>query len=224
MSKVSSVEYPSYTGSTLSLGGSKASTNLLDGKVSSDYNMSDAESTIYDYALGTLANILPQLNTFSPDTLSSIQSQVDAYKNQGIQDINQTYNPMITSLENDIASRFGNLDNSIFKDNLSDIEKERASSVSSFAQNVLAKQSDLVTNELNQRYALVNLLSGLSDSIYANALNAISTSLGGSSSANTYNNNLYNSLYKQSSVGNSSNLGSALANALGLGSSSFLPF
>lgn len=224
MSKVSSVDYPSYTGSTLSLGGSQASANLLNGKVSSDYNMSDSESAIYNYALDTLANILPQLNTFSPDTLSSIQSQVDAYKNQGIQNINQTYNPMITSLENDIASRFGNLDNSIFKDNLGDIEKERANSVSSFAQNVLAKQSDLVSNELNQRYALVNLLSGLSDNIYTNALNAISTALGGSSSANTYNNNLYNSLYRQSTAGNSNSIGSALASALGLGSSSFLSY
>ncbi len=156
--------------------------------------MSDNEAAIYNYALGTLANILPSLNTFNPDTQASIQSQVNAYQNSGMQKINDIYNPMISNLQNDIASRFGNLDNSIFTDNLSDIESKRANAVSSFAQDVLSRQSELESDELTKRYALVNLLSGLSNDIYGNALNAISTALSGSSSANSYNSALYNAL------------------------------
>lgn len=216
MSKVSSTNYPSYSGSSLSIGDSKANANLLNGVISSSYDMSDNESAVYNYALSALADILPQVNTFSTDTLSSLQSQVDAYKNQGINTINETYSPMITKLQNDIASRFGNLDNSMFTDDLNDIESSRANAVSSFAQDVLAKQSELKSDELNQRYALVNLLSGLSDDIYGNALSAINAALGGSSTANTYNSNLYNSLNNKYSSSQGTRAVSSLLSSLGL--------
>lgn len=226
MSKVSSAEYPKYTSSALSVGNSKATTGVLDGILTSNYDMSDGESSIYNYALNTLANILPQLNTFDTDTLSSIKSEVDAYKNSGIQTINDLYNSSLKNLENDVVSRFGNLDNSIFADNLDDIESERANSVSSFAQDVLAKQSNLESDELTKRYALVELLSGLADGVYSNALDAISTALGSSSSANSYNDNLYNAISAMQSTNSktNSNVSSLLSNILGLSgnSSSFL--
>lgn len=210
MSKVSSVDYPSYNSASVSIGDSNAAAGLTNGTLSSSYNMSDAERAIYDYAQGTLASILPKLNTFDTDTLASFQSQMDAYKNSGIQSINEMYSPMIASLENDVASRFGNLDNSVFMDNLDDIESKRSDAVSSFAQDVLAKQSSLEDEELNRRYNLVNLLSSLSNTTYDNALSAISAALGGSSTVNSYNSNLYNTLSKQST-----NSGSDLSSAAG---------
>ncbi len=217
MSKVSSADYPSYSSSSASIGGSRASTGVSNGVLKSNYEMSDNESAIYNYALETLTSILPKINTFDSNTLASIKSEVDAYKNSGIQEINELYNSSLTNLENDIASRFGNLDNSIFKDNLNDLESERADSVSSFAQNILAKQSGLESDELTKRYALINLLSGLSDNIYNNALKLISTSLGGSSSVNSYNNDLYNAFsdMKNTSSNYSSNT-DLLSNLLGL--------
>lgn len=219
MSKVSSAKYPDYTGSTVSIGGSTAKTGVTNGTLNADYNMSDSEAAVYNYALSTLASILPSVNTFDTNTLASIQSQVDAYKNSGIQDINDTYTPLITNLKNDIVSRFGNLDNSIFTDDLSNIESERAKSVSSFAQNVLAKQSELEADELDKRYALINLLSGISDNIYSNALKAISTSLSGSSSATDYSTSLYNAI---SNLSNSQtrSTSSMLSNLLGLSNGS----
>ncbi|MFA7658620.1 MAG: hypothetical protein WCY19_04240 [Candidatus Gastranaerophilaceae bacterium] len=223
MSKVSSTDYPSYSSSSVSIGDSSAKTGVTNGVLSSSYDMSGNEGAIYDYALSTLASILPKLNTFDTDTLSSIQSEVNAYKNQGLDTINETYNPMITNLENDIASRFGNLDNSIFKDDLSDIESERADAVSSFAQNVLAKQSELKSDELTKRYALVELLNGLANDTYSNALNTISTALGSSASANSYNSGLYKALSDIAGTNSSaSTTSSLLSNLLGLsGNSSY---
>jgi len=145
---------------------SKVTSNSSKSGTSS--NTSSVESGIYDYALNTLASLLPGLNTLDTNTQASIQSQMDAYKNLGIEGINETYNPMITNLENDIASRFGNLDTSIFTDDLGDIESERADAVSSFAQDVLSKQSDLESSALNQKYSLVDLLSGLINDYYDN--------------------------------------------------------
>lgn len=226
MSKVSA-NYPAYSSSAVSVGDSAANTGVLNGVLTSSYKMSDNEKAIYDYALSAIANILPKINTFSPDTLGSIQSSVEAYKNKGIDAINSTYSPMISNLENDIASRFGNLDNSIFSDDLNSIESKRSDAVSAFAQDVLAKQSQLQSDELEKRYSLVELLSGLANNTFDNALNAISTSLGSSSSANNYNNDVYQALSdmsKTSSNSNTGNLSSLLASALGLNPSSLLTF
>lgn len=223
MSKVSSANYPSYSSSDISFGGSSASTGVKNGILSSDYNMSGDESDIYNYALSTLANILPQLNTFDPQTLSSIQSSVDGYKNSGLDTINKAYNSSLKNIENDAVSRFGNLDNSAFVDNLSSIESERSKAVSSFAQDVLAKQSQLESDELTKRYALAEFLNGIANDKYDNALKAISTALGSSSNANSYNNDLYNAisaLKSTSTSSNNSDLSILLSNLLGNTSSS----
>ncbi|MDD3435566.1 MAG: hypothetical protein PHC64_00280 [Candidatus Gastranaerophilales bacterium] len=218
MSKVSSANYPQYSSSSISVGDSKASTGVLNGVLTSDYDMSDAEETIYNYALSTLAGILPGVNIFDTDTLASIKSEVDAYKDRGIQEINDLYNSSLLDLENDAASRFGNLDNSIFADSLNDLESDRSSAVNSFAQDILAKQSELEADELTQRYALIELLSGLSGDIYGNALNAISTALGGSSSYNSYNKDLYNAISDVSSLKGSNSTNALIANLLGTSS------
>lgn len=228
MSKVSSADYPKYSSSSVSIGNSKASTGVNGGILQSDYDMSNSEAAIYNYALDTLASILPQLNTFDTNTMSSIQSQVNAYKDSGLQTINNTYNPMITNLENDIASRFGNLDNSIFKDNLGDIESERSNAISSFAQNVLAKQSQLESDELTKRYALAEFLNGIANNTFDNALSAINTALGSSSSANNYNSDLYNAISAlqktNSNANNSDSLISSLLGLTGTTGSSLLSF
>lgn len=227
MSKVSSANYPAYSSSAISVGDSNATTGVLDGILTSNYDMSGDEASVYNYALKTLANILPQLNTFDTNTQSSIKSEVDAYKNSGIQTINDLYNSSLNDLENNIVSRFGNLDNSLFADNLDDIESKRADSVSSFAQDVLAKQSNLASDELTKRYALVELLSGLSGDIYNNALNAVGTALGSSSSANNYNNDLYNALsaIQSTNSGSGNNTNSLLSSLLGLsGNSAYSSF
>lgn len=222
MSKVSSIDYPSYTGGSLSINNQPLATaDLVNGVLSSNYNMSDAEKSIYEYSQNTLASILPQLNVFSPATTNSLQSQVNAYKTKGEDTINGIYTPMIKNLENDIASRFGNFDNSIFMDNLSNIESKRSDAISAFAQDVLAKQSELEQEELNKRYTYADFLNGMQNQTLQNALNAISTALGSSSNANSYNNNLYNSLYKQylqSQSGSTGNISSLLSSAFGLGS------
>jgi hypothetical protein len=215
MSKVSS-NYPAYNSTSLAIGDSSATTGVNGGVLNANYNMGANESAIYNYALTTLASILPRLNTFSADTQNSLQASVDAYRNSGLNSINKIYNPMIQSLQNDIVSRFGNLDNSIFSNNLQNIESERANAISSFAQDVLAKQNSLKADELTQRYALVNLLNGVANNTYNNALNAISTALGGSANINNYNSSLYNALKDISSTNSNLNNNSLFTTLLGL--------
>lgn len=225
MSKVSSVEYPTFTSGQVSVNNKPVATaSYSNGTVNSNYNMSENEKAIYNYAQSTLANVLPQVNTFLPETIAALQSELDAYTAQGTNAINNVYTPMIKSMQNDIASRFGNFDNSMFMDNLNSIESKRSDAVSAFAQDIMAKKNELYNNELENRYNYIDLLNNVQNQTIANALSYINTALGSSSSANSYNNNLYNALYKQALAkqsGSNNNLSSALASVLGLTSGNY---
>ena len=98
----------------------------------------------------------------------NIQSQVSAYRNKGLRALDETYKPMLNSLKSDIASRFGNLDNSAFMDNLNSIEKHRAEALSDLTQDILAKQNELYEQELNNRYNYLNILSNTNQQLYSN--------------------------------------------------------
>ena len=94
-----------------------------------------------------------------------LQSQLDAYTLNGQKLINNLYTPMIEDLKTDVASRFGNFDNSVFLDNLNEIESNRAESVNNLAQDILAKRDELVGNELAQRYTYLGFLQDLQNNI-----------------------------------------------------------
>lgn len=187
MSKVSSQNY--FPSGSVDILGSSARTVGGENGISSSYSMSPTEARIYTYALDTLANSLPSVNVFDKNTIDEIQKLVDVYRDKGINSINSMYNSSLTDLKNDIVSRFGNLDNSIFGNSFNDIENSRANAVSSFAQDVLARTSDLKNEELSRRYALIDTLRGLSDGIYNKAINAINLSRGNVATAVNQNYN-----------------------------------
>ena len=184
---MSKLSRPSYVSGNYKINGkTKASTEKIGGTVYGNYNMNKSEKAAYDYAQKTLAEVLPQINTFSDETLKGLQSQLNAYQNQGQKTINNIYTPLLNNLKNDIASRFGNVDNSMFLDKLSSIENSRADAVAQLAQNLILQRNELINNELSNRYNLVNLLNGLQNQYNTNALNAISSALNMSNSGNSY--------------------------------------
>ena len=154
--------------------------------------MPETEKNIYDYAQNSFLTSLPQINVFSNDTRKDINSQLEAYKNRGVQTINDIYDPIMDDLKNDVASRFGNLNNSIFMDNLNDIEENRAAAISDLAQDIEAQRSSLYNNELTQRYNYLNFLNDIQNQINNNALNYMGLSQSNSASGNSYNQNAYN--------------------------------
>lgn len=187
-----SSKYPSFSGGTISINGTnKATTNKQGNNIVSNYNMSDAEKKIFDYAQNSLASSLPSVNVFDEDTKKNLQSQLDAYTLNGQKLINNMYTPMIEDLKTDIASRFGNFDNSVFMDNLNSIEENRAESINNLAQDVLAKRDELINNELSQRYTYLGFLQDLQNNINSNILNYISGSQQNSSAGNDYNARAY---------------------------------
>lgn len=180
----------SFTNGTVRVNGqTKASTYKKGNTVYTDYNMSPYEKQAYDYAQKSFAENLPKLNVFSEDTQKQLQKQMNAYKNKGIETINNIYTPMLDNMKTDIASRFGNFDNSSFLNSLNDIESSRANAISDFAQDMTLKENDLINNELSRRYQYMSFLNGINNQALSNlstysALTSRNSS-GGNSSSNS---------------------------------------
>ena len=181
---------PSFSGGNVKVNGStKANTYKSGNSVYSNYNMSAAEKEMYDFAQKSFMENLPNINVFSEDTLKQMQSEINAYTNQGLGMINSMYTPMLENLKTDIASRFGNFDNSAFMDKLSAIESNRANSMSSLTQDILGRQSDLYNMELARRYDYLTFLNGIQSNIDARAAGYLGMSGQNSTLGNTYNMN-----------------------------------
>lgn len=200
-----STKYPQYSTGSVEINGHEVATTAKKGKntISSSYNMNNTEKSIYDGIQKNLSSSLSNLFDISDSTKEQWQNQLDAYQRQGIKQIDDIYTPMQNALKNDIAARFGNLDNSIFMDNLSNITENKAQAVADLSDSLLMKQDQLYANEMTNRMNYVNLLSGLNTNFNNQILNYLSFANTNAESGNRYNQAAYQAaLQRQQALGN----------------------
>ena len=191
-------KYPKYSTGSVDINGQSIATAQKNKKntINSSYTMSDTEKAIYDGIQENLATSLQDLFTISDETQQKWDQQIDSLKQSGINEINSIYDPMQTALKNDIAARFGNLDNSVFMDNLNNITNNKAQAVADLSESLLQAENDMYTTELTNRLNYISLLSGLNTTMNNNMLRFMQLANANSSSGNSYNGNSYQaSLY-----------------------------
>lgn len=206
--------YPGYAGGSVSINGQQKASSYMDGNtVHTNYNMSDQEKQIYDYAQNSFLSSLPNVNVFDSQTQQGFNDQLTAYTNKGKKIIDQTYTPMLESLKTDIARRFGNFDNSSFMDSLNDIEDKRADSYASLAQDVMSQRDSLINNELSNRYDYLNFLNDIYSNMNDTAMGYMNMASANSSAGNNYNAQAYQAKLRQQQIyaNLASNLGYAAA-------------
>lgn len=183
---------PSFSDGSFTIGGQDVATTTqnADG-IYFDYTPSQNQADLYNYSENLLKEYLPKINTLSDNTTANLNSQVEAYKQQGIDNINDIYDPMLTNLKEDVASRFGNLNNSVFFDKLNHIEENRTNAVKDLSTDVLAKRDELTQNQLAQNYEFINTLMGYQDNAFNQALSSINTSMLASQIGNDFNTGVY---------------------------------
>ena len=190
-------KYPEYTNGSISVNGRQVASTVKDKNnniISSNYNMSNAEQKTYNAIQQGLYNSLGNLFSISDNQRNEWSNQLNAMRNQGISEINNTYTPMETNLKNDIASRFGNFDNSIFLDNLNSITDKKSKAIADLSDNLLSKQNELYSDELKNRINTITLLNNLNSVMNANILNYTNAAASNSSAGNNYNSNWYNAM------------------------------
>ena len=154
-------KYPNYATGSVEINGQNIATanKNKNNTVSSSYSMNDTEQDIYNGIQTNLATSLQDLFSISDEKQEQWNEQLDSYRQSGIRDIENIYTPMETALKNDIASRFGNFDNSIFMDNLNNITENKSQAVAELSESLLQKQDKLYNTELANRMNYISLLS-----------------------------------------------------------------
>lgn len=202
-------KYPSYSGGEVRINGNtKTSSQKIGDTIVSNYNMSETEKNIYDSVLNNMDSSLANLFKISDPQRQAWNNQLDALKQSGIDNINSIYTPMQNNLKNDIAARFGNLDNSTFLNNLKKITDSKSQAVAQLSNNLSLAQNDLYTQELQNRMNMISFLNGLNNSFNNNILSYMGLANQNSSSGNSYNqiahsknlenyNNMMNQYYNQ---------------------------
>lgn len=192
-SKQQTVSYPRYSGGTVNINGETVATTKRKGnKIISNYNMSNTEKSIYDSVNKNLESSLKNLFEISAPQRKAWNEQLDALKAQGIENIDSIYTPMQNNLKNDIAQRFGNLDNSSFMNNLKSITNSKNKAIAELSNNLALAQNDLYTNEIQNRINTANFLYSLNNSYNNNILSYLGLANNNSSSGNSYNQSYYN--------------------------------
>lgn len=169
MSKTTKTTAQSYVNPSSSVnvsGGPNATYN----RGNTNYTLSAEQQKAFDYAQKAFTEGLKAINVFSQDTQKQLANQVDAYKQNALNELNTLYTPMLKSVREDSARRFGNLDNSVFLDNLKGVEENRANALSNLAQSITAKQNDLISEELQNRYNYLNFINSYQNQVLNNAL------------------------------------------------------
>lgn len=185
-------KYPNYsTGSITVNGNTVASTQKDKNGINSSYNMSAAEKNIYNGIQNNLATSLNNLFEISDEKQKQWNSELEAFKKTGIKNINDIYTPIETNLKNDIASRFGNFDNSIFMDNLNEITDKKADAIASLSDALTMRQQELYSTEMANRINYITLLSNLNSIMNNNILNYTSAAMTNAESGNNYNAHKY---------------------------------
>lgn len=211
-------KYPEYSTGTISVNGKTVASTTRDKNnniVGSNYNMTDTEKKIYDSIQNNLYSSISGLFDITDANKKSWNNQLNALKNKGIQQINDIYTPMETNLKNDIANRFGNLDNSVFLDNLNSITDKKSQAISDLSNTLLSAEDELYSNEISNRISSISFLNNLNSAMNNNILNFTNAAMNNSTSGNTYNSNAYNALNSGNMWSNILGTGNTIVNAAG---------
>ena len=177
-----------YAGGKVVIDGRTVATAKKKGNnVITSYNMSDSEKNIFNSIQNGMSTGLTNLFDISDTQRKQWDNQLKALEEQGIENINNIYTPMETSLKNDIASRFGNLDNSAFLDKLSTITNNKAKSVANLSNELALAQNNLYTEELTNRMNTLSFLNNLNSALNSNILNYTNAAASNSAAGNAYN-------------------------------------
>lgn len=186
------VKYPAFSNGAVNINGVNiAKTSRSDNSVNSDFTMSDTQKKIYDSIQNNMSDVLGNLFTISDPQRKQWQNTLDTMQKVGMQNINDIYTPIQTNLRNDIASRFGNLDNSIFLDNLNTVMNNKSKAIADLSNSLMLVQNDLYNQEIQNRMNMLSLLDGLNNSINGNILNFLGLANQNSSLGNQYNQAAY---------------------------------
>jgi len=180
---------PAFSSSEVKYGDTVISKTYLDpstGSVVTQYLADPAEQQRKQEAEQKINQVISSLGTTAPDLSTQFNQTKEAFINSATQSFDETFEPALRSLKEDIASRFGTLNSSEFLSGLDNLEHNRAKALTDIAYKAENVKADLVNQDEARKLSQIEALGGVLSDNQSAAVSAAKTSLSASDSLNDF--------------------------------------
>ena len=179
---------PSFSPSEVKYGDTTVSKTYLNpsGAIVTEYVPDPAELASKQQAQAQINQIIPTLGKTAPELSAQFDQTKQAFINDATQSFQDTYDPALKSLKEDIASRFGTLNSSEFLSGLNSLEKNRANALADIATKAESVKADLVNQDEARKLNEIQALGGVLSADQTNFLNDTKSSLTASQSLSDF--------------------------------------
>lgn len=180
---------PSYKSGVIKYGDKVVGKTYYDSKTGSivtQYLPDAAEEQRKSLIQTKINSILGTLGQTSAETATSYDNMKSSFVNDATATFNKAYTPALDSLRENIASRFGSLNNSEFFNNLNNLEKNRSSALAEIATKGESLKTDLYNQDENKKLSELSVLNGMLNNTQSNATQTASSSISASTVLNDF--------------------------------------
>lgn len=169
----------------------KTSIDPVTGNFVNQYIPDPVEVKQKDMAQEKINNITATLGQTPAEMAAQYQGTADSFVNDAQKTFMQQYDPALRSLKNDIASRFGTLNASVFTNDLNSLENNRASAFADISNKAQMLKGDLVNQQEAGKLNQIQALGGVLNNTQSNMLNNLQAPLSAASLYNNFQNSRY---------------------------------
>ena len=180
---------PTFSPSEVKNGDTVVSKTYLDpssGSIVTQYIPDPVQAASQAAAQQQISQVMSTLGTTAPEMAQQFDQTAKAFTDAATQQFNQTYDPALTSLREDIASRFGTLNTSQFLSGLDKLQQTKANALANIADNAQMVKSSLVNQAEANKLNTIKTLGGVLSADQSTFLNDSSASLSASDALNNF--------------------------------------
>ena len=182
---------PVFKPSEVRYGNTVVSKTYLDpasGSIINEYIPDPAEEQRKQQAQLKLNDVMSTLGKTAPEMVAQFDQTEQAFVQDAQQKFQDTYDPALRSLREDIASRFGTLNSSQFIGGLNDLEKNRTNALADIVTKGKMIKSDLVNQEESRKLNEMQALGGVLSDTQSSLLNTTKAAMDASEALNDFMN------------------------------------
>lgn len=180
---------PVFASSEVKYGDTVVSKTFLDpntGNIVTQYLTDPAEEQRKQQAQLKLNDVISTLGKTAPELSAQFDQTKQAFIDNATKNFQETYDPALKSLKEDIASRFGTLNTSQFISGLDSLEKNRANALAEIATSAETVKADLVNQDESRKLNEIQALGGVLSDAQTAMLNGTKASLNASDAMNDF--------------------------------------
>lgn len=179
---------PVFQPSTVMNGDTVVSKTYLDpsGGIVTQYLPDPAEQASKQLAQQQINQVMSTLGVTAPEMAQQFNQAANAFSDAASRQFNETYDPALRSLREDIAARFGTLNSSQFLNGLNNLQQTKANALAGIAEKAQTVKADLVNQEETRKLNQLQALGGVLSANQSNFLSTTKTSLTASQALNDF--------------------------------------